>query len=119
MAIGDAGTKPVPNRSDGNATRSPVKWTPYLVDGAIEITDEVALLTKAGVGAYTLAAPTSDMNGLRMTIITTTAQAHVVTGVYLPTGTTLTWTAAIGNQCDLVAYNGTWHVGNLTGVTIG
>lgn len=120
MAIGDPGTTPVPNKSDGNATRSPVKWTEYLVDGAIEITDETAYLTKAGVGAYTLAAPTNpDMNGLEMTIITTTAQAHVVTGVYLPTGTTLTWTAAIGNQCTMRAYNGAWYVGNLTGVAIG
>ncbi|KKL88549.1 hypothetical protein LCGC14_1923550 [marine sediment metagenome] len=111
---------PVPNKNDGNANRTPVKWTVYLVDGAIEIDDEVVLLTKATVGAYTLAAPTNpDMNGLEMTIVTTTAAAHVVTGVYLPTGTTLTFTAAIGNQATARAYNGTWHVGNLTGVTIG
>ncbi len=111
---------PVPNKNDGNANRTPVKYTEYLVDGAIEIDDEVAILTKATVGAYTLAAPTNpDMNGLEMTIVTTTAAAHVVTGVYLPTGTTLTWTAAIGNQCTMRAINGTWHVGNLTGVAIG
>ncbi len=110
---------PVPNKNDGNVGRTPVKYNVNLVDGAIAIDDEVAMLTKASAGAYTLAAPTNpDMNGQSITMITTTAAAHVVTGVYLPTGTTLTWTAAIGNQCTAHAYNGAWYVGNLTGVTL-
>ena len=32
---------PVPNKSDGNANRTPVKWTAYSASGAIEIDDEV------------------------------------------------------------------------------
>ena len=110
---------PVPNKSDGNVNRTTVKHNEYLVNGALAIDDEVAMLTKATAGAYTLAAPTNpDMDGLEMTVITTTAAAHVLTGVYLPTGTTLTWTAAIGNQCTMRAYGGVWYVGNLTGVTL-
>ena len=112
---------PTPNKNDGNVNRTPVKYNVYSgATGATAIAtdDEVAMLTKSSAGSYTLAAPTSpDLNGQSITMITTTAAAHVVTGVYLPTGTTLTFTAAIGNQCTATAYGGVWYV-NLTGVTL-
>ncbi|KKM73947.1 hypothetical protein LCGC14_1405270 [marine sediment metagenome] len=116
---------PVPNKSDGNANRTPVKWTAYSASGAIEIDDEVVLLTKAGVGTMTLAASTNpDMNGLEMTVTSTTAQAHTVTVAlgFNATATTLvkaTFGGAIGDSMILRAYAGSWYVAGVTNVTFG
>jgi len=53
--------------------------TLHLVDGAITHIDGTHALTKASVGAYTLAAPTADKEGMRLFIVSRTAFAHVVT----------------------------------------
>ena len=113
---------PVPNKSDGNANRSPVAFQVLAADGAITIDSEVVHLTYAGATAATLAAPTDpDMNGFMMHIVSQVAQAHVVTATDLINGDddTLTWGAAIGNACILYAYGGEWFTGSLTGVTVG
>ena len=114
---------PVPNKNDGAAAFSPI---PYQVisatSTAITLGRERVILTYAGATAITLAAPTNpDMNGFVMHIVSTVAQAHVITATNLINGDndTLTWGSAIGNSCTLMAYNGEWLTMNLTGVTVG
>lgn len=96
----------------------------YLVDGAIAANlSHNAVLTKAGVGAYTLAAPAR--NGIRLTIVNTTANAHVVTSTNLVddgvTGgakDTMTFGAFAGAAIELLSYGGTWNVVNKNVVTV-
>lgn len=96
-------------------------------DGAITIKSSTVLITKAGVCAMTLAAPAAADDGVRIVFITTTAQAHTLTvpsAIGVNGGTTGTdvgtWTAAIGNNIVLVAYNGNWYTeGTPKGVTLG
>jgi len=104
---------PVPNKHDGNANRTPVKWTLYSEAGEIEIDDEYAIIGSAGALAMTLDDPTNpDMNGFKMTIQASTAQAHVITFATIVDGTnnTSTWTEAIGNSLILRAYGGQWAI---------
>lgn len=97
----------------GGASTQPQKA--YLVDGAISAhRDEIALLTKAGVGAYTLAAPTRD--NIRLTIVNRTANAHVVTatgllddGVVGGSKNTITMPAFAGGSAELVSHGGKWN----------
>lgn len=85
----------------------------YASDGAISVAPQTALLTKAGVGAYTLAAPTATTHdGYVVKITSSTANAHVVT---FPSGkinggslVTATFGGAIGDAITIVAYNGVW-----------
>ena len=98
--------------------------TLYAVDGAIAIADGTALLTKAGVGVMTLAAPAVADNGKRLTIISTTNNAHTVT---VPTdkghdGTTgvnelFTFAAFAGASMTVEAYAEAWYVVALNAVT--
>lgn len=97
----------------------------FVGDGAVTFTKSLALLTKAGVGAYTLAAPGAGDDGLVLTIMNTNANAHVVTTVNLindgVTGSpqdTLTFAAFAGASVTLVAYNQLWHVMANNNVTI-
>src|SRR5688572_12784541 len=53
-------------------------------DGAISLAAGEVIITKsASAAALTLAAPTTAMNGQRLAIVSTTAQAHVVTATNL------------------------------------
>jgi hypothetical protein len=93
-------------------------------DGAITIQNAVVLLSKAGAGAITIAAPTAGTHdGILIEVITLTAQAHVLTsGVegFNDKGSsgTVTWTAAIGNSVTLRAWNGNWYTVVKNGVTV-
>jgi hypothetical protein len=49
------------------------------IDGAITHVDGTHRLTKGSAGAYTLAAPTADKQGMRLFIVSGSAFAHVVT----------------------------------------
>jgi hypothetical protein len=87
----------------------------YAADGAIQPRSGVHALTKAGVGAYTLAAPSRD--GLRMKIFNRTANAHVITatgliddGVTGGSKNTMTFGAFAGASIDLVSYGGKYNV---------
>lgn len=95
-----------------------------------------------GAGAYTLQAPVAGSpyptasstnpttgqqgdDGLRLTIRSSTARAHVVTapaGKIITTGgvasATMTFAANAGAFIELQAYNGLWYVVQATGVTI-
>lgn len=84
-------------------------------DGAITIKSGVVMLTKAGVAAMTLAAPTAGTDdGKELTIIAATAQAHTVTiggglngaGAGADVGT---FGGAVGDRFSVVAYNGAWY----------
>jgi len=70
----------------------------YAVDGAVSVVSQIALLTKGTAGAYTVAAPGTAGVGARITLMTASDAAHVVTftGSTLRDGTTgakVTWTS--------------------------
>ena len=96
----------------------------YLVDGAVAANlSHNALLTKAGVGAYTLAAPARD--GILLTITSRTANAHVVTATgLLDDGVTggsknaATFAAFAGASAQFLSYGGKWNTVALKAVTV-
>lgn len=101
------------------------RGTEYDTDGAIGKQAGTALLTKAGVGAFTLAAPTADEEGTILNIINQTANAHVITATNLlddgVTGgakDTATFGAFVGAAITLRATNLKWAVVSKNVVTI-
>lgn len=100
--------------------------TAYAADGAIALNPALAhVLTKAGVGAYTLAAPVAADAGMILHIISGSANAHVVTATNLiddgVTGgakDTATFAAFVGASLTLMAYNLKWVVIANNNVTI-
>lgn len=91
-------------------------------DGALAVPVKYtnAVITKGSACLFTLAAPSKAANGVRLTITSQTAFAHVLTATTLLenglTGspfTTATFGAFIGSCLNLVANNGVW---NVTGV---
>jgi len=86
-----------------------------LVNGAITIKSGLVVLTKAGVAAMTLAAPTAGTDdGKILHIVATTANAHTVTianglsgaGAAADVGT---FGGAVGDRVSVIAYNGIWY----------
>lgn len=77
------------------------------------------LITKAGVAALTLAAPTAGADdGLQIEITSATANAHTLTATGLfEDGAAhvnlATWPAQIGGKISLMAYQGKWYVQTL------
>lgn len=126
------GTLAVANGGSGTSNGTSPTVVTSAASGAIAVptaNDTSVFITyNGGAGAYTLAAPTAGgpgtgQDGVILNVITTTAQAHVITsGVdgFNAKGSsgTATFTAAIGNTCKLVAYNGHWYAATKTGVTI-
>jgi hypothetical protein len=97
----------------------------YAANGALAIVNGTATLTKAGVNAMTLAAPTVDQEGLILRIISQTANAHTITatgliddGVVGGSKTTATFAAFAGASIELVASNLKWAVLAKNAVTI-
>ncbi|HJP60592.1 MAG TPA: hypothetical protein VJ865_11345 [Gemmatimonadaceae bacterium] len=99
----------------------------YGEDGAIAVPtkDTNVILSKGSAGAYTLAAPSKAQDGLRLTITSKTAFAHVVTatsligdGVSGSPHTTATFAAFVGASILLVAVNGVWNEVGTKGVTV-
>lgn len=102
LSVGENGVIPVP-----------VKNTTY------ELTKATAL------SSTTLGAPAKDQDGLRVTITSQTAAAHVITSTTLLADavsgsphTTATFAAFIGASLVLQADNGLWNVISAVGVTI-
>jgi hypothetical protein len=94
-------------------------------DGAIPLVAGTVMVTKAGVCAMTLAAPTAAMNGQRITVISTTANAHTLTATnLLEDGVTggakdlATFAAFAGASVELEAYALEWYVVSKNAVTI-
>lgn len=103
---------------DGSASEAA-----YAVNGALNAAGGVAYLTKAGIGAYTLAAPA--YSGAVIEIISRTANAHVVTatgliddGVTGGAKGTMTFAAFAGASIRLRAQGGFWNVAAKNVVTV-
>ena len=102
----------------GNFTSAPLGEPSLLTtNGAINPhTQAVYVVTKAGVLADTLAAPTAIVDDFKMiTILSSTANAHTVTATgLLQTGSAsvnvATFAANAGASLTLMAYNGKWLV---------
>ena len=97
----------------------------YSVSGAIAIPNQnsIIVLDKAGVAAMTLAGPAADQDGLEVTILSATAQAHTVTytaGFYGDTTSSdvATFAAKAGASMTILARGGTWGVKSLANVTL-
>jgi hypothetical protein len=100
---------------------------PVLLDasGAIPLIGGDFVITKAGVAAMTLAAPSAAQNGLTLTVTSNTANAHTITatgllndGVIGGAKTTATFAAFAGASITLRAYEGKWMVLGKNVVTI-
>ena len=94
-------------------------------NGALPVVSGSVIVTKAGVCAMTLAAPTTAMNGYRITVISTTANAHTLTATnLLEDGVTggakdlATFAAFAGASVELEAYALEWYVVSKNAVTI-
>lgn len=84
---------------------------------AIPIATGIVVMNKGSASAFTLAAPTALQNGTRMTFISDSAYAHVITatgllhdGVTGGAKNTATFGAFKGASLTLVAYNLLWYV---------
>jgi hypothetical protein len=82
------------------------------------------IITKAGVAAMTLGAPTAGTDdGLVITVYSSTANAHTVTatGLYVDGAghvNVATFAANIGASFSIIAYQGKWYVQGTQGVTM-
>jgi len=93
---------------------------------AVPTRNTTILLTKAtALGTTTLGAPSLGSDGIRVTITTETAAAHVITatslvadGVSGSPHTTMTFAAFKGASITLVAANGLWQDTAAVGVTV-
>jgi hypothetical protein len=92
-------------------------------NGAITITSGVVNITKAGVCALTLAAPTTD--GITIVATSSTANAHTITatgiirnGVVGGHKSLITFAAYGGASVTLVSIDGHWNVVSQNNVTI-
>jgi hypothetical protein len=99
--------------------------TAYDANGALTIAPGTATLTKAGVNAMTLAAPTVAQEGLILRVVSQTANAHTITatgliddGVTGGSKTTATFAAFAGASIELMASNLKWAVLNKNVVTV-
>lgn len=94
-------------------------------DGAIAVpsVNTTYFITKAGVAAMTLVDPTATTHdGLRLTFVATTANAHtldLVTGINGGAADVGTWGGAAGDGVTVIAYQGAWYQvpGSNTNVT--
>lgn len=99
--------------------------TAYAVNGAIAVAGGTAMLTKAGINAMTLAAPTVAQEGIVITVVSQTANAHTITatglidnGVTGGSKTTATFAAFAGAAITLMASNLKWAVVSSNVVTV-
>lgn len=106
----------------GAGSASGISVVNYAASGAIAQKSGVVTISKAGVAAMTLAAPTSGADdGKELKIISLTAFAHTVVGAVGYSGgsnKTATFAAAIGNLLRLIALGGVWYQLPSTGITI-
>lgn len=99
--------------------------TAYAASGALALVGGTATLTKAGVAAMTLAAPTVAQEGLILNVVSQTANAHTITatgliddGVTGGSKTTATFAAFAGASITLMASNLKWAVIAKNAVTV-
>lgn len=94
-------------------------------DGAITIQSGLTVITKGSAAALTIAAPATADNGTPLSIISTTAYAHVVTftgGTFIngtaTAKTTATFPAYVGAGLRVIAYNGKWYASGNQNTTL-
>lgn len=102
-------------RSDGGTT--------YTTAGAIAVQPGISFIGSAGALAMTLVDPTVQQNGMIMTILASTAQAHTVTNTTgFGGGTTArdvcTFGGAINDGLTIIAFNAVWWVINTRNCTL-
>lgn len=105
---------------------SPTPLQAVPASGALSVSSGSYLITKAGVAALTLAAPTAGVqDGMVIKVTSGTANAHTITATSLfyngGSGvpyTTATFTAYAGAEIVLKAYNGYWYVVSTVNVTL-
>jgi len=109
--------------NNGNAVPSDVVVNVQTItgDGAVTIKSGIVILSKGSAAAITIAVP--DQDGQVLFIVTSTAQAHVITQAtdgFNAKGSsgTCTYTAAVGNAVTLVSQGGHWWATTKTGVTL-
>lgn len=97
----------------------------YSANGALAVSPHTATLTKAGVNAMTLAAPTVAQEGVIIRVVSQTANAHTITatgliddGVTGGSKTTATFAAFAGASIELMASNLKWAVISKNTVTV-
>ena len=104
-------------------TANPTALQLLTTNGALPVVSGTYLITKAGVLADTLAAPTAgSQDGIVIQISSTTANAHTLTATGLfQTGTAsvnlATFAAQAGAGLTLMSYNGKWIVLYSSGIT--
>lgn len=96
---------------------------------AIPSSDQTLMITAAGAAALTIADPAAADNGLTLTFISTTAQAHTLdnsagSGFFSTGGASkdvATFAAAIGNGLTIKAFNTKWYIvpNSAAGITLG
>ena len=95
--------------------------------GAIALKEGTVVITKAGIAAMTLAAPTAGAqtaggdDNKKLTILSTTAFAHTITTPANGLNGSLhicTFAANVGSAIELIAYNGAWYMVNDIGATL-
>lgn len=115
-------TQPIPNNPLYPAPIQEPKQVAS-ADGAITLLGGgVVFITKGSAAALTLADPAVD--GVTLTIVSTTAAAHTVTNTTgFGGGTTsrdvATWGGAINDSMVLKSYNGVWWVVSTRNVSLG
>lgn len=100
-------------RNDGGGT--------YLTAGALTVQSGTQFIGSGGALAMTLVVPTQEQNGMTVTFIALTAQAHTVTtpaNKINGNKLTATFAAAIGNYVTFVASNGIWYMVGQAGITL-
>jgi len=123
-----AGTVTINGTATGNVVIGKLRGTPVVTaasgDGAIAIATGTVTITKGSIAALTVAAPSSN-DGVRITIVSTTDFAHVVTftGGTLYDGTagantTVTFPTTRGASVTVVAVGVLWMVESFNAVTI-
>lgn len=112
--------KPIYDQPNGNQLQM------LASSGAVVIKPSTVIITKAGVAALTIADPTTGVHdGLEMTFISATAQAHTLdnsagSGFNAGGGSADvgTFGGAKGDGLTIVAYGGDWFVKSKTNVTL-
>lgn len=130
MSYGSNGASPVAGSCWVEPVYAPARGKQLQVmanSGAVVIKESTVVITKAGVAALTIADPTTGVHdGLEMTFISSTAQAHTLSNAAGSgfnsggAGTDVgTFGGAIGDGITIIAYAGKWLVKDKTNCTLG
>ncbi len=89
--------------------------------GVVQIKQSTVVITKSSAAALTMADPTTGVHdGLEMTFISQTAQAHtlITPSGYNQSGTQALWGGARGDGFTIIAFAGKWYVKFKTNISL-